>query len=392
MVEADLAQTYMRENGIDAWLVYDFRGSNPVLWQLLGAPQPTTRRSFLLIPARGEGQILGHSIDRDLFGDAGLPLQTYVSWTQMQEYLRAALQGYHKVAMEYSPLGALPTLSWVDGGTLEMVRSFGVEVVSSAALFQVALTTWSAAGLDSHLSACRHVEQIKDAAFDYIRQGLQAQASPTEYEVQEFIVQEFERRNLDMDHRPIVGVNANSSNPHYDPQARGSVSIRLGDWVLIDLWARHPGEQNVFGDITWVACASATVSSQHQRIFDIVREARDRVVERLRLGWEREEKLQGWELDVVGRECIEQAGYGDYIVHRTGHSLGPGPRVHALGVNLDNLETHDTRQVLPGTGFSVEPGIYLPEFGVRLEINVYMDPEKGPVVTTPAQREIVRLA
>ena len=391
MLEVDLAQTYMQENDIDAWLVYDFRGSNPVMWQLLGGPKSTTRRSFLLIPARGESRILVHSIDRDLFGDAGLPLQIFVSWMQMQKHLRAALQGARKVAMEYSPLAALPTLSWVDGGTLEMVRSCGVEVVSSAALFQVTLTTWSAAGLESHLSACQHVAQIKDAAFDYIRKRLQAEMNPTEYEVQEFIVQEFARRKLDMDHRPIVGVNGNSGNPHYEPQAHGSALIQQGDWVLIDLWARHPGEQNVFGDITWVACASATISKQHQHIFSIVREARDRVVERLRLGWERGETLQGWELDVVSREHLEHAGYGDYVVHRTGHSLGPGPRVHALGVNLDDLETHDTRQVLPGTGFSVEPGIYLPDFGVRLEINVYMDPEKGPLVTTPPQRQIVSL-
>ena len=391
MLAVDLAQTYMQQNDIDAWLVYDFRGSNPVMWQLLGGPKPTTRRSFLLIPARGESRLLVHSIDRDLFRDAGLLLETFVSWQQMQKRLGSTLRGAHRVAMEYSPLAALPTLSWVDGGTLEMVRSCGLEVVSSAPLFQVALTTWSAAGLESHLSACQHVAQVKDAAFDYIRQRLQAEGSPTEYEVQEFIVEEFARRELDMDHRPIVAVNGNSGNPHYEPQAQGSASIQRGDWVLIDLWARHPGEQNVFGDITWVASASTKISKQQQRVFSVVKEARDRVVERLRLGWGWGETLQGWELDVVSRECLEQAGYGDYVVHRTGHSLGPGPRVHALGVNLDDLETHDTRQVLPGTGFSVEPGIYLPDFGVRLEINVYMDPERGPLVTTRPQGQIVSL-
>ncbi len=310
----------------------------------------------------------------------------------MQECLKAALRGRFKVAMEYSPLAALPTLSWVDGGTLEMMKSFGVEVVSSADLLQVALNNWSPTALESHLSACREVDQVKDAAFEYIRQRLQEAANPTEYEVQEFIVQEFVRRDLEMDHRPIVGVNANSGNPHYQPGADSSATtIEREDWVLVDLWARHPGEHQVFGDITWVGCISMAVPERHQQVFDIVKGARDGVVERLRKSWEAGERLQGWELDVVARAHIQQAGYGDYIAHPTGHSLGPGPRVHALGVNLDDLESHDTREVAPGTGFSVEPGIYLPEFGVRLEINIYMDPDKGPVVTTPVQEEVVKL-
>lgn len=392
MVGADLAQRYMQENGIDSWVVYDFRGSNPVMWQLLGGPKTTTRRSFLLIPARGEPHILAHAIERDLFEDTGIALRSFVSWPEMHTQLKTALKDCRKVAVEYSPHSALPTLSWVDGGTLELIRSCGVEVVSSADLFQAALTTWNPAAHESHLSACQQVVQVKDAAFEYVRRSLREQVPLSEYQVQEFIVQEFERRNLEMDHRPIVGVNANSGNPHYEPQEESAVRIGPGDWLLIDLWARHPGEQNVFGDITWVGCASADVSPAHQQVFDIVRKARDLVVERLRACWDKGEKLQGWELDVVAREHISGAGYGDYIVHRTGHSLGPGPRVHALGVNLDDLETHDTREVLPGTGFSVEPGIYLPEFGVRLEINVYVDPEKGPTVTTPAQEEVVRLA
>ncbi len=392
MLEINATQSYMCETGVDAWLVYDFRGSNPVLWQLVEGMRATTRRSFLLLPARGEARIIAHAIEKEVFAGLGMEVETYAGWGEMCDRVRGALRGCARVAMEYSPRGELPVLSWVDGGTLELIRSFGVEVVSSAPLSQVALTLWSAAALQSHLDACRQVAEVKDAAFDYIREGLRGGASLTEFDVQQFILGEFRRRNLETDHPPIVGANANSGNPHYEPGADSSPPIARGDWVLIDLWARRPGEQNVFGDITWVGYAGAEIPETCQRIFDLVARARDKVVERLRRNWGADRSLQGWELDRVARDHIAAAGYASHFPHRTGHSLGPGPKVHALGVNLDDLETHDTREVLPGTGFSVEPGIYLAEFGVRLEINVYVDGRAGPTVTTPIQDEVVRLA
>jgi Xaa-Pro aminopeptidase len=390
-MELEKIQDCLRQRAIDAWLVYDFRGSNPVLWQLLGGHCKTTRRVFLVVPARKEPRLIASAVERGALAGLGMEVEWYAGWRQMHERVREALEGCRRVAMEYSPMGELPMLSWVDGGTLELVRSFGAEVVSSADLYQAALAVWSAQALESHLQACAQVAQVKDMAFEHIRYGLENHTALTEYGVQEFIAQELHRRQLEVDHWPIVAVNAHSGDPHYQPRQEDAVPLKLGDWVLIDLWARRPGEENVFADITWVAWAGPRVLPLRQRVFDLVREARDRVVERLERAWQQGQSLQGWELDRAARQHVEAAGYGEYFVHRTGHSLGPGPTVHGLGANLDDLETHEVRLVLPGTGFSVEPGIYLPEFGVRLEIDVYLDPEKGPVITTPVQEEIARL-
>lgn len=391
MFDPKLAQTYMRENAIDAWLIYDFRGHNPVLSQVAGEGKFTTRRNFLFIPSNGEMTVIAHIIDRDQFTNLDCPIESYTAWPEIPDRLKQLLKGSRRVAMEYSPGGAIPTMTWVDGGTLELIRSLGVEVVSSADLFQVAAATWSKEALDSHLRASREVAAIKDAAFDYVRETIQAGQALTEYHVQEFIMGEFQDRNLETEHPPVVAVNENSSNPHYAPTSDQHLPITKGDWVLIDLWARYPGDQNVFADMTWVAYVGENVPAKYQTIFEVVKTARDRVVARLKEAWDAKESLQGWQVDMVARDYINQAGYGSYFVHRTGHSMGPGALVHALGVNLDNLETHDTRRILAGVGFSVEPGIYLPEFGVRLEIDVYVEPTEGPTVTTPVQEEIIKL-
>ena len=391
MVDVERIQQALRADCLDAWLLYDFRLSNPVFWQVLQTRKKSTRRMFLLLPAQGEPELLVHAIEGEAWEGEAVRRVSYSGRAQMHQWLDRALKGRRSVAMEYSPGGALPTLSWVDGGTLELVRSFGVEVVSSAGLFQQALTTWSPAGLESHLEAARHVAQIKDQAFDFIRRSLAADRAVDECDVQEVVLRAFRDRGLETDHGPIVGVNAHSGDPHYEPQRPGAAVVHPGDWVLIDLWARRPGDEHIFGDITWVAHAGERESGEQRRVFASVRRARDRVVEELQERWRGGRAVQGWELDEVARQCIDAAGYGPYFTHRTGHSLGPGPAVHGLGVNLDNLETQDTRRILPGTGFTIEPGIYLPHFGVRLEINVYVDPERGPLVTTPIQEEIVRL-
>ncbi|NKB68831.1 MAG: M24 family metallopeptidase [Candidatus Latescibacteria bacterium] len=384
-------QQALGAEGIDAWLLYDFRVSNPVFWQVLQTQKKTTRRLFLLIPAQSEPELLVHAIEREAWEGSPVGLVDYSGRAHMQEWLRQALQDRRRVAMEYSPDGALPTLSWVDGGTLDLVRSYGVEVVSSAGVFQQALTTWSPTALESHLEAARHVGQIKDLAFDFIRDNLAAGQTVDECDVQDSILQAFAERGLETDHGPIVGVEAHSGDPHYEPRRPGAAQVRPGAWVLIDLWARRPGDAHIFGDITWVAHAGRQPSPQQRQVFDTVRRARDRVVDQLQRCWRVGQALEGWELDDIARQCIEEAGYGSHFTHRTGHSLGPGPAVHGLGVNLDNLETRDTRQILPGTGFTIEPGIYLPHFGVRLEINIYVDPTRGPLVTTPVQDEIISL-
>jgi len=385
------AQAHMREHGVDAWLVYDFRGSNPVMAELLGEAPNLTRRIFWLIPAGERPKLLVHAIEASHLAETDSAVETYRGRESMGKNLQRMLAGMRRVAMEYSPGGQLPTMSYVDGGTLEMVRRLGVEVTSSADLFQHAMGGWSAAALESHQYACGHVSEVKDAAFEFVRQRLHRGSSCTECEVQEMMLREFERRGLEADHPPIVAVNAHSGDPHYSPAPEGSAPIRAGDWLLIDLWARRPGRQHVYADITWVAFAGQAAPAPQRQVFDIVRSCRDLVVTELQERWQEGITVQGWELDAVARAFIADAGYGECFPHRVGHSLGPGPAVHGLGANLDDLETHDTRQILPGTGFTVEPGIYLPEFGIRLEIDVYVDPQSGPTVTTNTQDEVVLL-
>jgi Xaa-Pro dipeptidase len=392
MFDLELAQRYMQDNQIDGWLIYDFRGHNPVMAQLAGGGKFTTRRNYLFIPPKGKMMVLAHTIDRDQFTNLDATIETYTGWQMMIDRLKEILSHSQHIAMEYSPQAAIPAMAWVDGGTLEMIRSLGVGVVPSADLFQVAAAMWGEEALNSHLGASREVAAVKDAAFEFIRQAVGSGQPLTEYDAQRFILKEFQARNLETEHSPIVGVNQNSGNPHYEPTAQRHLPIKKGDWVLIDLWARYPGEQNVFADITWVAYLGTSIPEKYQAVFEIVKTARDRVVAHLQEAWAATERLEGWQVDEIARNTITHAGYGPYFVHRTGHSMGPGTSVHALGVNLDNFETHDSRTIQPGIGFSVEPGIYLPDFGVRSEINVYVDPNQGPTVTTPVQQEIVLLA
>ncbi|MEZ4700449.1 MAG: M24 family metallopeptidase [Rhodothermales bacterium] len=381
----------MQAHAIDGWLLFDFRGSNPVFAHVLGGPQATSRRTLIWIPVQGEARILVSSLDKQLFRDAGYPLLIYNGWSDMQALLRDLLKGARTVAMEYSPGGEIPMSSFVDGGTLELVRSMGPAIVSSADLFQAAATAWSKKSVDSHMRACRLVNMVKDEAFAYIGDQLRSGKPLTEYDVQQFIRRGFDAHGLYIDHGPIVAVNAHSGDPHYEPSATEHAPIRKGDWVLIDLWAKESEPHAVYCDITWTGYAGATVPAKHLEVYTIVNAARDAVVERLQADWKAGNALQGWQLDDVARKVITDAGYGAYFTHRTGHSMGVSPTPHALGMNLDNLETHDTRAVLPGIGFSVEPGIYMPEFGVRSEIDVYIDPEHGPTVTTAMQWEPVRI-
>jgi Xaa-Pro aminopeptidase len=396
-IDVSSAQSYMQEHGIDAWLVYDFRGSNDVMWQLLDATASTTRRSFLLIPSRGSIQALVHLLDRSHF-PAGPDVEAhyYASWGDLEEWLRQHIASLRTVALEYSPNCAIPTMSSVDAGMTELIASTGVQIASSADLFQHTVAVWDEAALESHLDASRQINEILHAAFELIRSRVSSGQRVSEYYVQQFILEEFARRNLETEHSPIVATNAHSGDPHYEPVSEPQLTehnavIRRDDWLLIDLWARHPGPANVFADITWVAYVGRQVPERYVRVFNSVTAARDAVVRRLEEAWAQGEALQGWQLDDVAREVIKGSGYGDTFIHRTGHSIGPGNTLQALGVNLDNFETHDTRTIERGVGFSVEPGVYLEEFGVRSEINVFVHPEKGPQVTTPAQESIVLL-
>jgi len=335
--------------------------------------------------------LLVHRIDFTQFPDSPIDADVYLTWEDLHEWLIIHVETSDRIAMEYSPENALPAVSFADAGIVELVKKCGArEVVSSADLIQICVARWDDAAQQNHAKASADVTRIKDAAFDLIRTSLSRGKTITEYDVQQFILSEFAKAGLETPDPPIVGVNAHSGDPHFEVSSGSPSPIRKGDWVLIDLWARVPGDANIFADITWVGCC-AEPTGRPREVFDVVKRARDACVQCAVQAWNSREDIQGWQLDDAAREVIVNAGFEKFIRHRTGHSLSPGPKVHGMGVNIDNLETHDTRRVLPGIGYTVEPGIYLPEFGVRLEINVFVDPSRGPVITSCVQDEIVEI-
>ena len=377
------AQEHLRTEGVDGWLVYDYRGMNPVFRDAVGDIANLTRPCWLWIPASGEPRLLLSYVDRGRFDHLGIGSTAFVSRREMVDRLRETLGGARRVAMEYSPEGGLPRMSRVDGGILELVRGLGVEVVPSADTVQYATQRWSEQQLTSHLEAAEKLGAIVQDAFRYVGQDL---GSVTEHDVAKFIRSRFLESGLEVTDGPVVAVNEHSSDPHFEPTADNAAAIRRGDWLLIDLWSRLDGGDTMFADITWTAYVGDRVQQAHQRVFDAVVEARDAAVAAMASAFEAGVELQGWEVDAVARDYIAQAGFGGYFNHRLGHSIGR--EVHGNAVNLDGWETHDTRRLVPGICVSVEPGIYLPEFGVRSEIDVYVA-EDGPRVTTDMQRSVV---
>ena len=393
------AQEYLQAEGLPGWLIYDYLGANPVLAQVAAPSGHITRPVFLFVPARGAPRLLTHYVDAGKFAAAGLDTLVYRSRATLEAALRDTLAGIPQVAMEYSPGNALPRVSRVDAGTVELVRAIGPEVVSSADLMQYATQRWTPAQLDGHCRAAAALGRIVKEAFARVGERLaqsQSQSSapapgsesgPTEFEIAEFIRNRFREEGLTTTDGPIVSVNEHCSDPHYEPAPAGSAAIAPGDWLLIDLWAREDTPpDSIYADITWTAYVGARPPARHRAVFDIVTGARDAALSFLQDCHTRGDVVQGWQVDDIARSYIAERGYGEYFTHRLGHSIHR--TVHGEGVNLDNFETHDTRRIIPGVGFSIEPGIYLPEFGVRSEIDAYMGAD-GPRATSPVQREIV---
>ncbi len=378
------AQEFLRGEGVSGWLLYDYRGMNPIFWDTVGPISNVTRPCWLWIPAQGEPRLLVSYVDQGRFGRLGISTTLFVSRKDMVERLSGILSGAGRIAMEYTPQGALPRVSKVDGGTLELVRGLGVEVVPSADLIQYATQRWSAAQLESHRVACEKLGRIVLEAFEYIGGALAS--GPTECDVAKFIRRRYAEEGLEVPDGPIVAANAHASDPHFEPTPQNTSAIRHGDWVLIDLWARLPGDDSMYSDQTWTAYVGDSVPRRHQQVFDAVIGARDAAVAEMERAFETGRSLQGWEVDKVARDFIEKAGFGKYFNHRLGHSLGR--EVHSNAVNLDGWETHDTRQLITGIAVTVEPGIYLPEFGVRSEIDVFIA-QHGPEVTSPVQRAVI---
>lgn len=380
------AQEYMKDQDLAGWLLYDYRGLNPIFWDTVGPISNVTRPCWLWIPAEGDPQLLVSFVDQGRFSHLGIETTLFVNRKTMTNHLQKMLEGQSQIAMEYSPNGALPRVSKVDAGTLELVRSMGVDVVTSADVIQYATQRWNEEQLNSHLFAAEKLSQIVQEAFRHIGDSLASGIK--EHQVAEFINNRFREEGLIVSDGPAVAVNEHASDPHFDPTPENSVTIKPGDWVLIDLWTRLPGDDAMFGDITWTAYVGDNVPAKHQEVFDAVIGSRDAALSTLETAFREGRVLEGWELDRVARDYIIEAGYGEYFNHRLGHSLGR--EVHSNAVNLDSWETHDTRQVIPGIAITLEPGIYLPEFGVRSEIDVFIS-EDGPQVTTQVQRDVVRI-
>lgn len=386
-MDLNAIQSELRKANLDGWLFYDHHHRDPIAYRVLKiAPPMCTRRWYYLVPASGEPSRLVHRIERGNLDGVPGTLHLYSSWTDQRERLRQMLAGKHRIAMQYSPLNDIPYVGLVDAGTIELVRSFGVEVISSADLVQLFEARWSAAALASHLEAGKSVHAAIAAAFAAVREAVRAGKTLTEYDVQQEMMRIFAANGLETDEPPIVAVNANSANPHYAPGKDSALPIREGDFVLLDVWAKRSKPEAVYFDVTWTGFVGETVPSRYAEIFSIVREARDAAVNLVKGAMQQGRPLFGFQVDDAARRVIERSGYGEKFVHRTGHSIGED--VHGNGSNMDNFETHDSRQVLPRTCFSVEPGIYLDDFGVRSEVNVYVE-EHDARVTGEIQQAVV---
>jgi Xaa-Pro aminopeptidase len=386
-------QSAIRSERLDGWLLYDFRGLNPIAQRVAGIPphRLLTRRWACFVPALGAPRWLFHSIEIGGFRDVAPDAAAYISWADWREGLRTLVDGASRVAMEVSPGCAIPYISRVDAGTVDLVRSIGVEVVSSADLVQVADAVWSAGQFDSHRRAAAAVLAVKDAAFAHVRERLSTGLQVTEAGVQDFILAQFAARGLVTDDPPIVAVNAHAADPHYGPRRDADTPIRAGDLLLIDQFAREGAADAIYADITWMAYLGSEASPRIRQVFEAVRAARDAAVAFARDRLRARQPVYGYEVDDASRGVITRAGFGPFFTHRTGHSIGTS--VHYNGVNIDNLETQDRRRLIPGVGFTVEPGIYLPEegIGVRLEINCYVGDDDVVVTTLPLQNELILL-
>jgi Xaa-Pro dipeptidase len=382
-------QSDLRAAKLDGWLFYDFRGRDPIAQGILQLPPGMrTRRWYYFVPAKGTPRKLVHKIETESL--AALPGETlfYAGQDELRKNLGKLMGRGKNVAMQYSPKNAIPYVAMVDAGTIELVRGTGVKVVSSADLVQKYEACWSQAQLESHLAAGAVIDRVVREAFQLAAKNVREKKTFTEYDLQQWIQKEFAVAGIVADQGPDVAVGAHASDPHYGPKAGSASLIREGDLLLLDVWGKTKDAGSVYYDITWVGYLGAKVPEKMAKIFGIVREARDRAVELIQSSVAAGKPLQGCQVDKAAREVIEKAGYGKYFFHRTGHNIGQ--TVHGNGVNMDGLETHDLRHLIPKTCNSIEPGIYLPEFGIRSEVNVYVG-EKEARVTGAVQKEILAL-
>ena len=382
-------QSDLRAAKLDGWLFYDFRWRDPIAHRILQLPPAMrTRRWFYFVPAKGSPRKLVHKIESESL--AALPGETlyYADQTELRGNLKKLIGRAKNVAMQYSPKNEIPYVSMVDAGTIELVRAAGAKVLSSADLVQKYEACWSPAQLDSHLAAGKIIDRIVHDAFQLAATGVRESKPLTEFALKQWILKQFDSAGIITEEGPDIAVGAHASDPHYGPSPTNSSPIREGDLLLLDVWGKQKTSASVYYDVTWVGYLGKTVPEKHAKIFNIVKNARDTAIDLIRSSIASGKPLQGWQVDKAARAVIDNAGYGKYFFHRTGHSIGQS--VHGNGVNMDGLETRDVRRLIPHTCSSVEPGIYLPEFGIRSEVNVYVG-DREARVTGAVQQEILPL-
>jgi len=382
-------QSDLRAAKLDGWLFYDFRGRDPIAQGILKLPEGMrTRRWFYFVPAKGTPRKLVHKIEAESL--AAVPGETlyYAQQDELRKNLAKILGSGKKIAMQYSPKNAIPYVAMVDAGTIELVRSVGAKVVSSADLVQKYEACWTTEQVEGHLAAGVDIDRIVREAFQHAAKCVREKKPLTEYDLKEWLLKEFEAAGLTTEEGPDVAVGAHASDPHYGPLPGKSAPICEGDLLLLDVWGKKKTPGSVYYDVTWMGFMGAKVPEKYAKVFGVVRDARDKAIELIRSSVAAGRPLQGWQVDKAARGAVEKAGYGKYFFHRTGHSLGE--RVHGNGVNMDGYETHDVRHLIPGTCNSIEPGIYLPEFGIRTEVNVYIG-ECEARVTGAIQKEVLAL-
>ena len=389
MADFKAIQSTLREEKIDGWLFYDIMHRDPIAYRVLGLSDVMAkRRWFYWIPAKGEPRKLVHRIES--FGLDSLPGEKmlYSAQDELQKNLPKLLGRAKTIAMQYSPKNAIPYVSLVDAGTIELIRSFKKKVVSSVDLVQHFEATWTQEQYQGHVEAGRRIDKITRAAFERAAKLVRDKVAFTEFDLQSWMLEQFRENQLVSDSAPNVSVGPHSGDPHYEPSKHSSAPVREGDLMLLDVWGKLDKPNSVFYDITWMGFLGKKVPEKYAKIFDVTKRARDAAVNFVRESVAAGRTTEGWQVDKAARDVIAKAGYAKQFVHRTGHSIGQ--EVHGAGANMDNLESHDVRRIIPRTCFSIEPGIYSPEFGVRTEVNVYVG-EKEAGVTGAVQNEILAL-
>ena len=392
MFDLDTVQSAIQQFGFDGWLLYDFRGSNVLAQRVLQMPEEFagSRRYFYFIPADGVPTKIVHRIENDVLDHLPGEKHIYLQWQQLEDLLQSTVKNAARLAMEYSLRNGNPYVSRVDAGTVELVRSFGCDVTSSGDLISLFESTLTDKQWDLHLEADKVTTAAFDKAWSFIADRVRNQGQVEESAVQDMVMQHFADHEMTTYHPPIVGVNENSGNPHYETGTGSNTTIREGDFVLVDLWAKKDVADGIYSDLTRTGFVGTEVPQKYTDIFRVVAAARDAGIECVQQAFAAGKSLQGWQVDDAVRAVIDQAGFAEAFCHRTGHNMGR--ETHGNGTHMDNLETHETRQILPRTLFTIEPGIYLPEFGVRSEIDVFIH-EDGKVQVTggPIQQDIVAI-